>query len=223
MALRTFWAEVAVRNPLFKGGMSQPDPPLVKPQELEAALSKKNEWQFAGPIRGFDDADFDFLPEDKRRVLAMRVQEFNDLAPKLRALVNRQLTDEGALEEMAVANRARPLLREIVLLLEQDRHADPDALVIGKQIEAKLKMGWPKKLDHLRFMTGSDSTGDPALWIWAYTKEKDSGEYAEDEFLAAVEEIDPVLKRVAEEVTPERWPYISYRSTLDQLEYEAVA
>lgn len=219
MALRTFWAEVAVRNPFFQGRVSHPDRPRIKSQELDAALSEKNEWQFVGPIRGFAEADFDFLPDDTRRELAVRVQEFNVLAPKLRTLVNRELSNEGAIEEMNVANRARPLLRDIVLLLEQDRHADPDAFVIGKQVERLAQQrGLPEVVRELRFST-SDPFGDlPVLNITAVLNEAELK--TEAKFLEQARLVHATLEPIAEEVAPEWFAHIMCRTDRPLTEYE---
>lgn len=162
---------------------------------------------------GFVEETFSFLAPDELNALKSAVAG-------VRAVTSQMGKRTSATPEEK--SRALPHFQKIISILAPDRYADPEAFRIGKQVERRLVPS-PPHLDHLRFMTGRDSTDDPALWIWAYTKEKDSGEYDQEAFFAAVDEIDSILKEVAEEVAPDRWPYISYRSTLDQLEYEAAA
>ena len=219
MALRMFWADVAVRNPLFVGGVSHPVPPRIESQELDDALSKKYEWQFVGPIRGFEEADFDFLPEDRRDALSKLVHEFNGIAPKLRSLVNRNFTEQGRLEEEEMASRARPLLRDIILLLEQDRHADPEAFVIGKQVERLAQQrGLPEVVRELRFST-SDPFGDlPVLNVTAVLKEAELK--TEAKFLEQARLVQAKLEPIAEEVAPEWFAHIMCRTDQPLTEYE---
>ena len=55
--------------------------------------------------------------------------------------------------------------------LEFDRYADAEAYRLGKLIERELRPRWPVELAQLRFNTGLDHSGDPALWVWAYLTE----------------------------------------------------
>lgn len=207
--LHDFWANIQYAHKFM--------PPLAvsNPFRLTAEEVEKEFRLTSHTAEGFQKEAFvSFLTPSELDKLEQAVKEVRIVASELAA-------DTVATAEQR--KRALPHFQDIVSILAPDRFADPEAFVIGKKIEAKIAAKRPAKLDHLRFMSGSDSTGDPALWVWAYTKEKESGEYDSKAFFAAVDEIAPVLKGAAEEVAPERWPYISYRSTLDNLEYETAA
>jgi hypothetical protein len=53
-------------------------------------------------------------------------------------------------------------------MLEFDRYGDAEAYRPGKQIERALHISRPPELAELRFNSGIDHSGDPALWIWAF-------------------------------------------------------
>jgi len=116
---------------------------------------------------------------------------------------------------------ASPLLEEIVLFFQFDRFFSAEAFRIGKQIERQIAPLRPVELAELRFATGSDSTGDPGLWVWAFVAE--TGEHDEEVFFRAVDKIEPVLMPASRAVAPEGRVYLYFRSTLDQLEVEGVA
>lgn len=207
--LQDFWTNIQYAHRFM--------PPLAisKPSRLTHEEVKKEFRLTAHTAEGFQKEAFSsLLSNDEVERLDQAVKGVREVAAEL---------TPGTLATPEQTARALPHFQAIVDILAPDRFANPEAFKTGKQIEAKLKARRPAKLDHLRFMTGLDSTGDPALWIWAYTKEKDSGEYDQEAFFAAVDEIAPALQSAAEEVAPDRWPYISYRSTLDRLAYEAAA
>ncbi len=161
---------------------------------------------------GFVEKEFDFLQPDELGRLKSAVAGVRAVAMELGDRL--VATDDEK-------RRALSHFQAIVNVLEPDRFMEPEAFEIGKRIEANLNTPWPAKLDHLRFMSGLDNTGDPALWVWAFVKE--SVERDESAFFLAVDQIDPLLEKAAGEVAPDRWPYISFRSALVQPEVEVAA
>src|SRR5438477_419941 len=78
-----------------------------------------------------------------------------------------------------------------------DRYADADALLIGKRIEARLAPQLPQPVQEIRFETGPDATGDPAVWIWVVLSD-DVGE--EEVFLPAARKVRELLEAIVEEL-----------------------
>ncbi len=204
--LHAFWINIQYAHE-FMPPLAVPNPARLKPEEVE-------KWFRLTPhtAEGFQEEAFSFLPPNELATLKAAVEGLRLIATEIPSGI-------GATAEQK--KQALPEFQIIIDTLAPDRFADPEALKFGKQIEAKLESRRLEKLDHLRFSTGLDSTGEPALWIWAYTKENATGKYEEEAFFAAIDVIAPVLNRAAEEVAQDRWAYISYRSTLDKLEYEA--
>src|SRR5208337_1447637 len=95
------------------------------------------------------------------------------------------------------------------LRLEFHRYGDAEAYRLGKQIEQKLQPHWPKEIAELRFNTGLDHTGDPALWIWVFLTEDVSKD--DETFLRAAQWLPTILDPIARRVAPDRWPYLSFR------------
>lgn len=116
---------------------------------------------------------------------------------------------------------AKPIFASILKELEFHRFGDAEAFRIGKEIERRIAPDRPGELAELRFETGPDSTDDPGLWVWAFITEL--GEHDLARFHSSANAIESILDPIARAVAPERWPYILFRSTLDQLELEATA
>lgn len=194
-----YWAAVA-------------DRPRLTPEWIDDALEKNHGWLTSQTADRYDAAAFDFLPPDELQRLTVAVGRVRAVAAELGP------KNSASAEQR---ERAKPAFKDILQLLEFDRFDDPEAFRLGKMVERKLTANWPPHLDHLRFMTDLDHSGDPALRIWVYVR--GSVEEDEEAFFAAVDEIKPMLDETAREVAPDRWPYISVRSTLDQPEVEAAA
>jgi hypothetical protein len=112
--------------------------------------------------------------------------------------------------------RALPLFRDIVQSLGFDRYGDAEAFRLGKLIERGIAPRRPSELAELRFNTGLDHSGDPALWIWAFLSDEVSETDAR--FLETAQTLQGLLHSAARRVAPDRWPYISFRSMAEQLE-----
>src|SRR5271166_6254479 len=115
-----------------------------------------------------------------------------------------------------VVDLALPLFREILQMLEFHRYGDAEAYRLGKQIEQKLQPHWPKEIAELRFNTGLDHTGDPALWIWVFLTEEVSKD--DEDFLKAAHRLREIIDSIARRVAPDRWPYLSFRPITEPAE-----
>ena len=164
-------------------------------------------WLTPRAVEGFNEADFPFLPKEERERLAKLVNEFSEVAAKVSP------TDAAPRE---VVESALPLFREILQMLEFHRYGDAEAFRLGKQIEQKLQPHWPKEIAELRFNTGLDHTGDPALWIWVFLTDDVSKD--DETFLKAAQRLRAILDPIARRVAPDRWPYLSFRPITEPAE-----
>jgi len=206
MALRDFWISVRTAAKMF-APQAIVDSPRLDAEAIERTLRGATLWLSTSAVAGFDEKDFSFLPDAERTRLAKLVTEFRTVASTVRPTAP---APNDAVE------KALPLFRDIVQSLEFERYGDAEAYRLGKLIEYEIASYRPAHLAELRFNTGLDHSGEPALWIWAFlsadVSEKD------EEFLATAQTLRDLLDPVARRVAPDRWPYISFRSLSEQSE-----
>ena len=206
IALQEFWNNVRIGARLIAPQVVA-DAPRLDPASIESALRRATFWFTPRAVEGFNEADFLFLPKEERERLAKLVNEFSEVAAKV------SLTDAAPREAV---ESALPLFREILQMLEFHRYGDAEAFRLGKQIERKLQPHWPKEIAELRFNTGLDHTGDPALWIWVFLTDDVSKD--DETFLRAAQRLPTILDPIARRVAPDRWPYLSFRPITEPAE-----
>jgi hypothetical protein len=206
MSLNEFWTNVCRgAGPIVPPVVA--DSPRFDRQSIESALRRATLWLTPRAVDGFDESDFPFLGDVERVRLSKLVSDFRDAAAKVSP------TTPAAPD---VAGRGLHLFAEIVEMLELDRYGDADAYKLGKEIERALRPYQPAALAELRFNSGLDHTGDPALWIWAFLSEEVSSN--DDTFLRAARELREILRNIARRAAPDRWPYISFRPISEPIE-----
>lgn len=208
--VRTFWKDVD-RAAGFAWLYAVADRPRLTPRDIEKQLATGNRWLSPLVFDYFQEEEFQFLSAEELTLLSDAVRQVRSVASEM------NLDGVATPDQL---NRARSNFGEIVRLMGFDRYDDPDAFLIGKTIERRLASDWPPDLDHIRFRTGQDSTGDPALWVWAFVAE--TGEYEEARFLERTDVIEDILEPIAREAAPEGRLYLRFRSTLDQPVAEGV-
>jgi hypothetical protein len=213
MALAEFWENVWARNPLFCDGVSPPDVQPVTAEALDAELAKRQEWRRLGPLKGYDPNDFDFLAPAVRDRLTELVTAFNAIAPELRSLVFPDPPQEVRLAE--TTGKAQPSLRDIILLLKQDRYRDPDALRFGKLVELELGDTLPEGVVDLRFQVGNDWSGDPGFSAWAFVAKEATA--TEELLFAFSDRVRPRLTDAMYRVAPGHLCYLSFRFLGDEI------
>jgi hypothetical protein len=206
MALHDFWNNVRIGAKLFAPEFIA-DAPRLDADAIERMLGKTAHWLNARSVAGFDEVEFSCLTDTDRSRLANLVADFRAAASTVSPTVP---TSDDTLA------KALPLFRDIVGMLEFDRYGDAESFRLGKLIERELEPSRPPELAELRFRTGLDHTGDPALWIWAFLSD-DVSERDED-FLGAAQRLRDLLDPVARQVARDRFPYISFRSLAEQSE-----
>ncbi len=206
MALDDFWisVRVAARLPVQQ---SVVDAPRLDTAAIDRALRKTNLWLSPGAVAGFVEGDISFLADAERSRLVGLYRDF------LAAVMTKNHATDPAGE---LADKILPAFRGIVQALEFDRFGDPTAFRLGKLIESAIASCRPPELAELRFNTGSDHSGDPAIWIWAFLF-ADVSE-SDEKFLETAQGLRDLLDPIARRVAPDRWPYISFRSMAEQSE-----
>ncbi len=206
MALDDFWMSVrkAARLPAPR---SLVDSPRLDAEAIDRALRNTTIWQSPAAVAGFVEADFSFLTDAERSRLAELHRDF------LAAVTQKHQT---AVPQDDLIEKTLPIFRGIIQVLEFDRYGDPTAFRLGKLIENAIASSRPPELAELRFNTGTDHSGDPAIWIWAFLS-ADVSE-SDETFLEAAHSLGELLDPIARQVAPDRWPYMSFRSTADQSE-----
>jgi hypothetical protein len=166
--------------------------------------SRRQDWLTPQTVNGYDPADFEFLSSEEQRDLRESIESF------LAEARERQNTFPPTADRLRNALRA---FMQIFHIIRPDKYADPDALRIGKQIEARASSGLPNWIAELKFRTGVDSTGEESIWIRAIVDD----EVMEDpSFAVQAESARRVLFAAAQRHGGKRWPYISFRSRVDE-------
>jgi hypothetical protein len=205
MALRDFWINVRRVTPL-PAPEAVIDSPKLDAARIEQALRGTDLWLTPRAVAGYHEADFDFLPEPERQRLTRLVEGFQQIAAEI---------DPTAPPPQEAVEQALPLFQDIIVLLEFDRFGDAEAFRLGKQIENLIRRHRPPELVELRFQTGLDHTGDPAIWIW-YLLADDAAD--EERLFQTAERARKLLDGAARSVAPERWPYVRFRTVGEHAE-----
>lgn len=166
--------------------------------------SRYQDWLTPHSVGGYDPADFDFLSSEEQRELRESIEAF--MAAAGDGLAALRATGDGV-------QRALRAFTKIFHILRPDKYADPDALRIGKQIEAWARPSLPKWIAELKFRTGVDSTGEESIWIRAIV---DDEVMEEPSFAVQAESARRILFAAAQRYGGKRWPYISFRSHVDE-------
>jgi hypothetical protein len=208
MSLEDFWMSVRT-GARFITPIPVADSIGMDRAEVERALRNHPVWATPDSVEWFDPKDFDFLPAPERQELIDSVERF--LSVVLHVSPDQPATDQQVQE-------ALPYFQRITEILRMDKYADAEALVLGKRIERQLADKFPQSVQELRFETGPDLYGSPALWIWVILKD----EAAEEEvFSSNVRAVRELLTRTVRKLRLERWPFVRFRSA-DELDPPAV-
>jgi hypothetical protein len=206
MSLRDFWINVRTGAGLIAPQVTV-DTPKLDSSSIEGTLQRATLWLTPRAVAGFNEADFKFLPDHEHEKLTQLVESFRRIASTI--------SPTASAPDETVA-KALPHFRDIVLMLEFDRYGDAEGYQLGKQIEQSIEPYRPKELAELRFNTGLDHSGEPAIWIWVFLT--DAASVSDEQFLENVQRLRDILDPVARTVAPDRWPYLSFRSLAEQAE-----
>jgi hypothetical protein len=203
VSLRDFWISVRIGSGLVSP-TAVVDSPRLDVTKIQRALDRADLWLTPSIVKGFDEKDFDFLSDDERARLALLVNRF-------RAIAN--TVPETAPATVEQVKKARPELQGILDIVRPDKYGDPEALVLGKKLEQQVQGRLPAWVKELRFETGNDASGDPALWIWVEVEDVAA---KKDVLTANFEQVRELLEGAVRSLGVERWPYIRLRTVSEQ-------
>ncbi|MEX2560735.1 MAG: hypothetical protein WD403_12515 [Pirellulales bacterium] len=178
------------------------DSPRLGSAEIEDTLRSAAVWATPRAVEGFDHHEFQFLPSSEQESLRRSVEGFLNVVrhvPSNKPATNQQV------------RKALPAFKTIIEVLRPDRYADPDAFVIGKQVEQQAHP-LPSSVAELRFETGDDATGQPAIWVWVVFKDEAGQNVAS---LTNVKHVRELLETAVRKLGVKHWPYVRFRTASD--------
>lgn len=199
MSLKDFWMSVRT-GARFIAPRATADSPRLDSAAIESTLRRATIWLTPKSVEGFNPEDFLFLSDHEQKTLRDAVSKFLVLA--------RQVPPGRPATEQQI-QQALPLFLRIVEILRPDHFADSEAFVIGKKVEQQLAGQIPQSVLELRFETGKDASGGPALWIWVVFKDEAA---KKDVFLPNARNVRELLENSVSELGFEQWPYVRFRT-----------
>lgn len=184
--------------------LSVVDAPRLDSAGIDKILADPRRWLGARTVEGYDEADFAFLDGPERSRLTASVS-------RLKAIAD-QIPPSGPAEGEMVSD-AKSAFRQVLEILRPDRYASTEAMELGKKIEREVEAGLPGWVREMVFETGSDATGDPALWVWVEVDDAiATGSHLLDDF----QPVRATLGDAVAKISPGLWPYIRLRSSSEQ-------
>ena len=203
MQLEEFWLNVRRGVSLFSP-VASVDSPRLNANLIEKQLRSADLWLTPKVVAGFNESNFDFLPDTERKKLRQSVEHFRKIASQVPV---DQPATQGQLNAAAAAFRA------ILEIMRLDKFEDPEAFIVGKQVEQGVAGKLPKWVRQLRFRTGADNTGDPGIWIWVIV---DDNALQQDMLRKTIQQARAVLDEAVKELNTGYWPYIRFQSVSEQ-------
>jgi len=157
-------------------------------------------WLSPWSVDEFDLNDFRFLDQDQQQALKESVEQFLDVA--------HQIPDKQSATETQIET-GRKAFEKIVQLLRPDRYWDAESLrtevLLNRELRAKVP-GW---VTAISCETGTDSVGDPALWVWLDVTDKavDQGKIEKN-----WRPLHDAVEAAYRNIRGRRWLYIHFRS-----------
>jgi hypothetical protein len=206
MAMGDFLRNVqTARNLILSHVLAHPGRDPLPPGVTGANLTRTAQvWLSPQVIAGFDPNDFGFLSPDQRERLANAVSGVREIAE---AVAGRVPTPEEA-------RRGYDLLVEIIALLD-DKLLDAEGKALMQAIHAA-KKPFPDFVLGFDYTLDTDSTGDPAIWIWVLVP--DDLDPDSNEFREFTSQFRRAVRTALAEVKSERIPYIHYRPLTEAVE-----
>lgn len=202
MARKDFWLNVCRASRLTRP-THVADLPLHDPKAIERILRRSPFWLSPQTVDGFNVEDFDFLSAKERGDLADAVQRFQEIA--------RPTPSEPQAQQEQI-EQALPFFCRILEILRPDQYANDESLALGKRIEKDLEGQLPPFVRELRFETGVDWRGNPAVTVWVVFTEEPKNDEA---FLVDAERIRPLLVETVHRKYRTYWPIVRFRTPSD--------
>ncbi len=202
-AITPFWANVRAASRRLSNKATV-DSPKLDTTQYEKFFQRSEEWLNPNAVANFNEGDWSFLTGAERGKLADCVRDF---------VAATQAPGSASSITEASRTQARVAFQGVLEVLRPDKFGDPEALVIGKELESRLQGTFPDWVNGLRIDTDYDSTGEPGIWIWA---EIDDAAAADDVLLNNYNTVEDQLRTALKQMNVTRWPYVRIRTTSEQ-------
>ena len=167
---------------------------------LDGILRRATIWLTPKVVEGYEESDFQDIPEADRARLTLNVEAFKTLASEIPS--NGPATPEQI-------GRATPVFAAILSAM--------GPFLEGFQVYAALKrLPFPEFVVDFAVRVGRDATGDPSAWIWVIIREGT----AKNALMSAVTNIQELVGIALERAGIDLYPYVLFRSRTEQLELE---
>ena len=205
MALRDFWISIRTAARFLSPNVIT-DSSECDTQQIAVALQHACIWLTPKSVEGFDEQDFDFLTDEDRQQLTRHIDKFITVA--------RQVPSDAPASREQI-HAALPPFLDILDIMRPDRYADIEALRIGKRIEQELGNQIPVWIQEMRFESGKDASGDPALWIWV---EMDDAAATREDFSQNTRRVRSMIIDCVRRLDVPYWPYVRFSTVSERIE-----
>ena len=205
MALRDFWISIRTAARFLSHNVIT-DSSDDDTQQIAAALQRASIWLTPKSVEGYDEQDFDFLTDEDRQRLSRDIHQFIAVARQVPP-------DKPASSEQVQA--ALPLFLSVFEIMRPDQYADIEAFRIGKRIEQELRDQLPDWVREMRFESGKDANGDPAIWIWV---EMDDTAATKEDFSRNTRRVRSMIIDCVRRLDVPHWPYVRFSTVSERIE-----
>jgi hypothetical protein len=172
-------------------------------ETIARRLASSALWLTPFVVEDFDPAEFPEIPEADRERLSDAVDRFAGIARSVPP--NQPATDNQILEATVAFQAILDLLQNYI---QQDREADEVRRIL-------MSLTFPREVLTWDIEFGTDSTGDPALWLWIILED---GAANDVEFAALTAGIRDQIRRALRDAHIESWPYVRFRTASEEQE-----
>lgn len=179
------------------------DSETVDADAVARRLASSALWLTPYVVEDFDPAEFPEIPEADRERLSDAVDRFVGIARSFPP--SESATDKQILEATVAFQAILDLLQDYI---ERDREADEIRRIL-------MSLTFPREVLTWDIEFGTDSTGDPALWLWIILEDRAADGV---EFAALTAGVREQIRRALRDAQIERWPYIRFRTASEEQE-----
>jgi hypothetical protein len=200
MALQRFWSVIQNARSLFFGRVNESVDSGRRADTsslMDAVRQTADVWFTPDLVKDYDEADFTFLSDDERTKLRQAVDEFRRLAAQ----------SQSGPPSTAQIERGYDLFVMINNLIAPHLGEELDLRRIA---DATRSVPWANYILGADYRIGTDSTGDPAVWIRLIVK--DDVEIESPTVQAELARVRGAYREAIQKAGIERWPYITVRT-----------
>lgn len=177
------------------------DHPALDAKKIAGQLERAAIWLTPSSVRGFDLRDFPELSAPIRNQLKDNIDRFVQVA--------KRVPPTKPAEPQEIKEAMTALLKVIEIL----NPYLPSGGELQKVQEALQRIKYPNFVRNFEFELRTDSTGDPAVWVWVFV---DDSAAQREEFTEMGSEVEERIRNALSEAGITRWPYVRFRTPAEQ-------